>query len=91
MDGNQRHLSACDLNGTYLTRGRPSDRLLADLLALLPILDVGLVQGLTLTPRGAAKQVLKKKGSLKVKLTITFTPTGGSAKATSSAVTLKLK
>lgn len=46
---------------------------------------------LTLTPSSAAKQVLKKKGSLKVNLTITFTPTGGSAKATNSAVTLKLK
>lgn len=46
---------------------------------------------LTLSPSGAAKQVLKQKGSLKVNLTITFTPTGGSAKATSSAVTLKLK
>lgn len=46
---------------------------------------------LTLSPSGAAKQVLKKKGSLKVKLSITFTPTGGSVKATSSAVTLKLK
>lgn len=46
---------------------------------------------LTLSPSGAAKQVLKKKGSLKVNLTITFTPTGGSAKSSSSAVTLKLK
>lgn len=46
---------------------------------------------LTLTPSGAAKQVLKQKGSLKVTLAITFTPTGGSAKATNSAVTLKLK
>lgn len=46
---------------------------------------------LTLSPSGAAKQVLKQKGSLKVNLTITFTPTGGSAKATNSAVTLKLK
>lgn len=46
---------------------------------------------LTLSPSGAAKQVLKQKGSLKVSLTITFTPTGGSAKSSSSAVTLKLK
>lgn len=45
---------------------------------------------LTLTPSNAAKRVLKKKGKLKVKLSITFTPTGGSAKATNSAVTLKL-
>jgi ABC-type phosphate transport system substrate-binding protein len=46
---------------------------------------------LTLTPSGAAKQVLKQKGSLKVNLTITFTPAGGSAKSSISAVTLKLK
>ncbi|HEX5989444.1 MAG TPA: hypothetical protein VFY75_04435 [Solirubrobacterales bacterium] len=46
---------------------------------------------LTLTPSGAAKQVLKKKGTLKVTLSITFTPTGGSAKSSNSAVTLKLK
>lgn len=46
---------------------------------------------LTLKPSGAAKKVLKKKGSLKVKLKLTFTPKGGSAKASQSAVTLKLK
>jgi ABC-type phosphate transport system substrate-binding protein len=46
---------------------------------------------LTLNPSGAAKKVLKSKGSLKVNLEITFTPTGGSAKASKSAVTLKLK
>ena len=46
---------------------------------------------LTLTPSAAAKQLLKKKGSLKVKLQITFTPSGGTAKSTNSAVTLKLK
>lgn len=46
---------------------------------------------LTLTPSAAAKQVLKQKGSLKVNLTITFTPTGGSTKSSNSAVTLKLK
>lgn len=46
---------------------------------------------LTLNPSGAAKKALKKKGSLKVTLAITYTPTGGSAKATNSAVTLKLK
>jgi ABC-type phosphate transport system substrate-binding protein len=46
---------------------------------------------LTLSPSSAAKQVLKQKGSLKVNLTITFTPTGGSAKSSNSAVTLKLK
>jgi ABC-type phosphate transport system substrate-binding protein len=46
---------------------------------------------LTLSPSGAAKQLLNKNGSLKVNLEITFTPTGGSAKASKSAVTLKLK
>jgi len=45
---------------------------------------------LTLKPSAAAKQVLKQKGSLKVTLQITFTPTGGTAKASNSAVTLKL-
>jgi len=45
---------------------------------------------LTLKPSAAAKQVLKDKGSLKVTLQLTFTPTGGSAKASNSAVTLKL-
>jgi ABC-type phosphate transport system substrate-binding protein len=44
----------------------------------------------TLKPTGAAKQLLSKKGSLKVNLTFTFSPTGGAAKSTTSAVTLKL-
>lgn len=46
---------------------------------------------LTLNPSGAAKKVLKKKGSLRVNLEIAFTPTGGSAKSSKTAVTLKLK
>lgn len=46
---------------------------------------------LTLTPSSAAKQLLKKTGSLKVNLEITFTPSGGNAKSSKSAVTLKLK
>ncbi len=46
---------------------------------------------LTLTPSGAAKQVLKQTGSLKVNLKITFIPTGGTTKSSNSAVTLKLK
>jgi ABC-type phosphate transport system substrate-binding protein len=45
---------------------------------------------LTLKPTGAAKQLLSKKGSLKVNLTFTFSPTGGVANTTTSAVTLKL-
>ena len=45
---------------------------------------------LTLKPTGAAKQLLSKKGSLKVNLTFTFSPTGGAANTTTSAVTLKL-
>lgn len=44
----------------------------------------------TLKPTGAAKQMLSKKGSLKVNLTFTFSPTGGVAKTMTSAVTLKL-
>lgn len=43
-----------------------------------------------LKPSGAAKQLLSKKGSLKVNLTFTFSPTGGTAKSTTSTVTLKL-
>lgn len=46
---------------------------------------------LTLKPSGAAKKVLQDKGSLKVTLKLTFTPSGGTAKASNSAVTLKLK
>lgn len=45
---------------------------------------------LTLKPSAAAKKLLSKKGKLKVNLKLTFTPKGGSAKASSSAVTLKL-
>ncbi len=44
----------------------------------------------TLKPSGAAKQLLSKNGSLKVNLTFTFSPTGGTAKSMTSAVTLKL-
>ena len=46
---------------------------------------------LTLNPSGAAKQALKKTGSLKVNLEITYTPTGGGAKSSKTSVTLKLK
>lgn len=45
---------------------------------------------LTLKPSAAAKKLLQDKGSLKVTMQITFTPTGGSAKASNSSVTLKL-
>lgn len=45
---------------------------------------------LTLKPSAAAKKVLLEKGSLKVTMQITFTPSGGSAKASNSSVTLKL-
>jgi ABC-type phosphate transport system substrate-binding protein len=45
---------------------------------------------LTLTPGSAAKKALKKKGTLKVSVTITFTPQGGSAKSSTRTVTLKL-
>lgn len=45
---------------------------------------------LKLKPSAAAKRKLQKTGRLKVNLKITYTPTGGTAKTTSSAVTLKL-
>lgn len=45
---------------------------------------------LTLKPNGAAKKALRKKGRLQVTLTSTFTPVGGSAKTSTSKVTLKL-
>ncbi len=46
---------------------------------------------LTLKPSGAAKALLQDQGSLKVVLKLTFTPTGGTAKTSNSAVTLKQK
>ncbi len=45
---------------------------------------------LKLTPSAAAKQQLRKKGSLKVSLALTFTPTGGDANADTDTVTLRL-
>jgi ABC-type phosphate transport system substrate-binding protein len=44
----------------------------------------------TLKPSGAAKQLLSKDGKLKVNLTFTFSPTGGTANSSTSSVTLKL-
>ncbi len=44
----------------------------------------------TFKPTAAAKQLLSKKGALKVNLTFTFSPVGGAAKTMTSAVTLKL-
>lgn len=46
---------------------------------------------LTLKPSGTAKQLLAELGSLKVSLKLTFTPSGGSAKASNTSVTLKKK
>lgn len=46
---------------------------------------------LTLKPSGAAKKVLRQKGSLRTTLKLTFTPTGGEAKTTTTGLTLKLK
>lgn len=45
---------------------------------------------LTLKPSGAAKKVLKEKGKLNVSLKLTFSPTGGTAKSSTSSLTLKL-
>ena len=44
----------------------------------------------TLKPSAAAKGLLRKKGKLKVKLHLTFTPNGGTASSSDSTVTLKL-
>lgn len=44
----------------------------------------------TLKPSAAAKKVLAKKGKLNVTLKLTFSPAGGSAMSSTSAVTLKL-
>ncbi|HEU4737435.1 MAG TPA: substrate-binding domain-containing protein [Solirubrobacterales bacterium] len=46
---------------------------------------------LALKPSAAAKKVLRDKGSLKVTLSLTFTPTGGEANTSTSSLTLKLK
>jgi ABC-type phosphate transport system substrate-binding protein len=46
---------------------------------------------LQLKPSAAAKQQLRKKGSLKVSLELTFTPTGGDEKSSTSSIVLKLK
>ena len=45
---------------------------------------------LTLKPSGAAKKLLRQKGALRVSLALTFTPNGGTASSSTSAVTLKL-
>jgi hypothetical protein len=44
-----------------------------------------------LKPTGAGKKILKKKGKLKIKATLSFTPTGGTAATQSLTATLKLK
>ena len=46
---------------------------------------------LQLKPGGAAKKQLRKKGKLKVKLQLTFTPSGGTSSTQKSSITLKLK
>jgi ABC-type phosphate transport system substrate-binding protein len=46
---------------------------------------------LTLKPSGAAKKELLKRGSLKVSLKFTFTPTGGTPSTSTTSLTLKLK
>jgi hypothetical protein len=44
-----------------------------------------------LKPTGAGKKILRKKGKLKFKATLSFTPTGGSASTQSLRGTLKLR
>lgn len=46
---------------------------------------------LKLTPRGAARRELRKKGRLPVALRMTFTPSGGTANTSNSRVVLKYK
>jgi ABC-type phosphate transport system substrate-binding protein len=46
---------------------------------------------LALKPSAAAKKVLRKKGSLRVSVKLTFTPTGGEAKSSTTTIVLKLK
>lgn len=46
---------------------------------------------LTLKPSAAAKKELRRKGALRVSLKLTFTPTGGEPKVTTTSLTLKLK
>jgi ABC-type phosphate transport system substrate-binding protein len=46
---------------------------------------------INLKPSGAAKKQLREKGSLRVSLVLTFTPTGGDPKSSTSSITLKLK
>jgi len=45
----------------------------------------------TIKPTAAGKKVLKKKGKLKQKVRITFTPTGGTPKSTTKTITIKRK
>ncbi len=45
---------------------------------------------LTLKPSRAAKKELRKKGKLRISLKLTFTPSGGEAKTTTTGLTLKL-
>jgi len=45
----------------------------------------------TLKPTAAGKKVLKKKGKIRQKVRITFTPTGGTPKSTTKTITIKRK
>jgi hypothetical protein len=44
-----------------------------------------------LKPTGAGKKILRKKGKLKIKASLSFTPTGGTASTQSLKATLKMK
>jgi hypothetical protein len=46
---------------------------------------------LTVKPKGRAKRSLKRKGKVAVKVTITFTPTGGTATSQNRSILLKRK
>ncbi len=45
----------------------------------------------TLKPTAAGKKVLKKKGKLRQKMSITFTPTGGTPNTKTKTITIKRK
>lgn len=73
-------------------KGRKKRRLAAITVARVTLsASKGGTFNVPLRPSGAAKKALRKKGKLTVKLALTFTPTGGDAKQTTSTLVLKLK
>jgi hypothetical protein len=48
-------------------------------------------QSPAIKPTAAGKKVLRRKGRLRVKVRLTFTPTGGAPRSQIKSVTLKVK